>query len=207
MPDRPRIAVLGAGAWGTALAVQAARAGHAVTLWGRDRARVAEMAKARENARYLPGVKLSPAITPTEDLGAVAGSVLILAVVPAQHLRAVLQRLPAGATAPIVVCSKGVEAGTLRLPLEVEDIFSEWLLANFPHRYRHLMSLVRGMRGGKAYDSTWGKRMTGDGPYAWMTGRRFELAATRLGFNQQRRKLRTDLFARPHRAGEQLTLF
>ncbi len=119
MADRPRIAVLGAGAWGTALAVQAARAGHAVTLWGRDQARVAEMAKARENARYLPGVKLSPAIAPVADLDAVAGAVLILAAVPAQHLRAVLQRLPAAAAAPIVVCAKGVEQGTLRLPLEV----------------------------------------------------------------------------------------
>lgn len=119
MADRPRIAVLGAGAWGTALAVQAARAGHAVTLWGRDKARVAEMAKARENARYLPGVKLSPAIAPVADLDAVAGAVLILAAVPAQHLRTVLQRLPVAAAAPIVVCAKGVEQGTLRLPLEV----------------------------------------------------------------------------------------
>ncbi|MBY0332133.1 MAG: NAD(P)-dependent glycerol-3-phosphate dehydrogenase [Acetobacteraceae bacterium] len=125
MPDaahRPRIAVLGAGAWGTALAVQAARAGHAVTLWGRDAARVAEIAQARENARYLPGAKLSAAITPTDDLGAAArGAVLILAAVPAQHLRAVLERLPADAAAPIVVCAKGVEQGTLRLPLEVVE--------------------------------------------------------------------------------------
>ena len=95
----------------------------------------------------------------------------------------------------------------LRLPLELEDLFSEWLLAHFPHRYRHVMSLVRSMRGGKAYDSTWGKRMVGDGPYAWMTGRRFEIAATRAGFNIQRRKLRTDLFTPPTRAGEQLKLF
>ena len=119
MADHPRIAVLGAGAWGTALALQAARAGHAVTLWGRDQARVAEIAQARENARYLPGVTLSPAIAPVADLDAIAGAVLILAAVPAQHLRAVLQRLPAAAAAPIVVCAKGVEQGTLRLPLEV----------------------------------------------------------------------------------------
>jgi glycerol-3-phosphate dehydrogenase (NAD(P)+) len=119
MADHPRIAVLGAGAWGTALAVQAARAGHAVTLWGRDPARMAEMAKARENARYLPGLALVPAIAPVADLDAVAGSALILAVVPAQHLRGVLQRLPAAATAPILACAKGVEQGTLRLPLEV----------------------------------------------------------------------------------------
>jgi DNA repair photolyase len=101
------------------------------------------------------------------------------------------------------------EAGyvMLRLPHELVDLFGEWLLANFPHRYRHVMSLVRGMRDGKAYDSTWGKRMTGVGPYAWMTGRRFEIAASRIGFNQQRRKLRIDLFTPPKRAGEQLKLF
>ena len=73
------------------------------------------------------------------------------------------------------------EAGyvMLRLPLEVEDIFGEWMLARFPGKYRHVMALVRGMRGGKAYDSAWGKRMTGTGPYAWMVGRRFEIAARR----------------------------
>ena len=101
------------------------------------------------------------------------------------------------------------EAGyvMLRLPLEVEDVFGEWLLARFPDRYRHVMSLVRSMREGKAYDSAWGKRMTGTGPYAWMTGRRFEIAAERLGFNKQRMKPRTDLFVPPIRKGEQLRLF
>lgn len=101
------------------------------------------------------------------------------------------------------------EAGyvMLRLPLEVEDVFGEWLLARFPDRYRHVMSLVRSMREGKAYDSAWGKRMTGTGPYAWMTGRRFEIAAERLGFNKQRVKPRTDLFVPPVRKGEQLRLF
>ena len=101
------------------------------------------------------------------------------------------------------------EAGyvMLRLPLEVEDIFGEWMVQHFPDRYRHVMSLVRSMREGKAYDSTWGKRMTGTGPYAWMIGRRFEVAAERIGFNKTRQKLRTDLFQRPTRPGEQLSLF
>jgi glycerol-3-phosphate dehydrogenase (NAD(P)+) len=125
MPDRtrPRIAVLGAGAWGTALAAQAARAGCAVTLWGRDPAKVAAIAAARENARYLPGAKLSAAIALTDDLaGATAGAALVLAAVPAQHMRAVLERVPAAARgAPVVVCSKGVEQDTLRLPLEVAE--------------------------------------------------------------------------------------
>ncbi|HUZ66380.1 MAG TPA: PA0069 family radical SAM protein [Beijerinckiaceae bacterium] len=100
------------------------------------------------------------------------------------------------------------EAGyvMLRLPLEVEDIFGEWMLKHFPDRYRRVMSLIGSMRGGKAYDSTWGRRMTGSGPYAWMTGRRFELAAARAGFDAQRLKLRTDLFRPPPRPGEQFRL-
>src|SRR5918998_1210607 len=81
---RSRIAVLGAGAWGTALAVQAARAGSAAALWGRDAARVAAIAKARENARYLPGAKLSPAVELTDSLtAAVAGAAVVLVAVPA----------------------------------------------------------------------------------------------------------------------------
>ena len=101
------------------------------------------------------------------------------------------------------------EAGyvMLRLPLEVEDLFGEWLLAHFPDKFRHVMSIVRAMRSGKAYDSTWGKRMTGSGPYAWMAGRRFEIACNKLGFNKQRTKLRTDRFTPPMRSGQQLSLF
>ena len=58
------------------------------------------------------------------------------------------------------------EAGyvLLRLPLEVRDLFREWLMANFPDRYRHVFKLIRETRGGKDYDSNWGKRMTGGGP-------------------------------------------
>ena len=71
------------------------------------------------------------------------------------------------------------EAGyvLLRLPLEVAPIFKDWLLRHYPDRYRHVMSLVRSMRDGKDYDSEWGKRMKGAGPYAWQIGRRFEIAA------------------------------
>jgi DNA repair photolyase len=100
------------------------------------------------------------------------------------------------------------EAGyiILRLPLEVSPIFKDWLLRHYPDRYRHVMSLVRSMRDGKDYDSEWGKRMKGSGPYAWQIGRRFEIAARRLGFNAERRPLRTDLFVSPAKAGEQLVL-
>ncbi|WP_395382609.1 PA0069 family radical SAM protein [Mesorhizobium sp. UC22_110] len=100
------------------------------------------------------------------------------------------------------------EAGyvVLRLPLEVSPIFKDWLLRHYPDRYRHVMSLIRSMRDGKDYDSESGKRMKGAGPYAWQIGRRFEIAAKRLGFNLERRQLRTDQFVPAARPFEQLTL-
>lgn len=101
------------------------------------------------------------------------------------------------------------EAGyvLLRLPLEVAPLFKDWLLRNYPDRYRHVMSLVRSMRDGKDYDAEWGKRMRGTGPYAWQIGRRFEIAARKLGFNMKRQHLRTDLFEPVQKGGKQLSLF
>ncbi|HEY5225797.1 MAG TPA: PA0069 family radical SAM protein [Methylovirgula sp.] len=101
------------------------------------------------------------------------------------------------------------EAGyvMLRLPLELRDLFGEWLLAHYPHKFRHILSLVRSVRDGKTYDATFGKRMTGTGPYAWMIGRRFEAAVAKIGFAKSRLRLRHDLFQPPARAGEQLQLF
>ncbi len=114
-----RIAVLGAGAWGTALALQAARAGNAVALWARDAARAAVLDAARENARYLPGATLPPDVAVTAEAPEVVrDAALVLVAIPCQHLRGVLGTLPPGG-APLVLCSKGVERGTLRLPLEV----------------------------------------------------------------------------------------
>ena len=88
----------------------------------------------------------------------------------------------------------------LRLPLEVRDLFREWLMANFPDRYRHVFKLIRDMRGGKDYDSTFGMRMTGSGPIAWMIGRRFEVACERLGFNATSVKTTTAHFRPPQPA-------
>ncbi|HLH12200.1 MAG TPA: PA0069 family radical SAM protein [Methylovirgula sp.] len=100
------------------------------------------------------------------------------------------------------------EAGyvMLRLPLELHDLFSEWLAAHYPGKAQHVLSLVRSTRDGKIYDSTFGKRMTGSGPYAWMIGRRFEAAIKKLGFGGTKLKLRHDLFVPPARIGEQLRL-
>jgi DNA repair photolyase len=95
----------------------------------------------------------------------------------------------------------------LRLPLELRDLFSEWLTENFPDRHDHVFKLIRDMRGGKDYDSTFGKRMTGTGPIAWMIGRRFEVACERLGFNKTKRQITTEHFRRPRPASEQLSLF
>jgi DNA repair photolyase len=95
----------------------------------------------------------------------------------------------------------------LRLPLEVRDLFREWLMANYPDRYRHVFTLIRDMRGGRDYDSQWGTRMKGTGPMAWMIGRRFEIACEKLGLNKRRSKLITDHFAKPKRSGQQLNLF
>jgi DNA repair photolyase len=95
----------------------------------------------------------------------------------------------------------------LRLPHEVKQIVGDWLGEHYPDRAQHVMSLVEGTRGGKQYDSTWGQRMTGTGPYAWMIGRRFETASARIGFNATRRKLRTDLFCPPPKETAQLSLF
>jgi DNA repair photolyase len=95
----------------------------------------------------------------------------------------------------------------LRLPLEVRDLFREWLAANFPDREKHVFTLIRQMRGGKDYDAKWGERMTGNGPYAWMIRRRFEAACARLGLNQRSVELTTAHFRPPRgRGGEQLSL-
>ncbi|MGB6534766.1 MAG: PA0069 family radical SAM protein [Xanthobacteraceae bacterium] len=95
----------------------------------------------------------------------------------------------------------------LRLPLEIRDLFSEWLKENFPDRHDRVFSLVRDSRGGKDYDSTWGKRMTGSGPVAWMIGRRFEVACERLGFNKTHAQTTTEHFRPPRPAAAQLSLF
>jgi DNA repair photolyase len=101
------------------------------------------------------------------------------------------------------------EAGyvMLRLPLEVKTLFREWLLEHVPGKFKHVMSLVQSTREGKDYDPRFGQRQTGTGPYAWLTGRRFQMAAEKLGFNRTRLKLKTDLFIRHTKPVDQLSLF
>ena len=94
----------------------------------------------------------------------------------------------------------------LRLPLEIKDLFREWLEAEVPGRAKHVMALVRSMRGGKDYDSQWNTRMRGTGPYAQMMARRFHMAVKKLGLNQPSRPLAINDFRRPPRIGDQLSL-
>src|SRR5215470_1248015 len=94
-----------------------------------------------------------------------------------------------------------------RLPPEVRDLFREWLQANFPDRERHVFALIRQTRDGKDYDATFGKRMTGGGPYAWMIRKRFDTACSRLGLNVYKTELTTAHFRPPGVLDEQLSLF
>jgi len=113
--------VVGAGAWGTALAQLCARAGLGVTLWTRKPALATALAETGRNDLYLPGVALAPAIRATSDLADLSAADLILATTPAQHMRSVLARLapelPKGAA--VILCAKGVEQGSLKLMTQV----------------------------------------------------------------------------------------
>ena len=124
-------------------------------------------------------------------------TVMVAPVIPALNDSEIERILDAAAHAGV----KEASYVLLRLPLEVRDLFREWLMANYPDRYRHVFTLIRDMRGGRDYDSQWGTRMKGTGPMAWMIGRRFEIACEKLGLNKRRSKLTTDHFARPKRSG------
>jgi glycerol-3-phosphate dehydrogenase (NAD(P)+) len=116
------VAVLGAGSWGTALAIQFARGGHPVRLWGRDRGRLTAMAAKRCNERYLPGTAFPPSLVLEPDLtAALAGARDVLVVVPSTALREVLTELHPLLTPPMHVAwaTKGFEQGSGKLPHQV----------------------------------------------------------------------------------------
>ncbi len=166
-----------------------------VTTLDSTLARVMEP-RAATPARRLDALRqLSEAGVPT--------SVMVAPVIPALNDSEIERILDAAAAIGVK------EAGyvLLRLPLEVRDLFREWLMANFPDRYRHVFKLIRDTRDGKDYDSNWGKRQVGSGPIAWMIGRRFEVACEKLGFNKTRTKLSVSHFEPPERGPQQLKLF
>jgi glycerol-3-phosphate dehydrogenase (NAD(P)+) len=114
-----KIGVIGAGAWGTALAQVMAQGGD-VLLWALEEEVVASVNNAHVNALYLPDVPLSSAIRATADLAGMAECDALLVVTPAQHVRATLERLPETA-APLILCAKGIEAGSGKLISQVVE--------------------------------------------------------------------------------------
>jgi glycerol-3-phosphate dehydrogenase (NAD(P)+) len=115
-----RISVIGAGAWGTALAILAQRAGRAVTLWARRGEQAADMRSARENAAYLPGVPLDPAIRIETDLARALDADAVLYAQPAQHFRGFCKNAaPLWQGAALVIAAKGIECETGALLNEI----------------------------------------------------------------------------------------
>ena len=95
----------------------------------------------------------------------------------------------------------------LRLPLEIAQLFEEWLETHFPDRKKRVLELVRQSRGGKLYEACWGERMRGKGAYAEMIAQRFAVASRRLGLKKRPWDLDTSKFRPPARDGRQMNLF
>ncbi|MCZ8179327.1 MAG: PA0069 family radical SAM protein [Rhizobium sp.] len=170
------------------------KVGISVTTLDRKLARSMEP-RASTPARRLEAIKsLSEAGVPV--------AVMMAPVIPALNDHEIERILDSGKAAGASEASYVL----LRLPLEVSPLFRDWLLQNYPDRYRHVMSLVRSMRDGKDYDAEFGKRMKGAGPYAWQISRRFEMATKRLGLMRRSLHLREDLFLSPNSDGVQLSL-
>src|SRR5262245_46052012 len=160
-----------------------------------------QLARTMEPRAATPGRRLE-ALRQLSAAG-IPTSVMVAPVIPAINDMEIERILDAAALA-------GVQSAghvLLRLPLEVRDLFHEWLQANFPDRAAHVFKLIRDTRGGKDYDSTFGRRMKGEGPYAWMIGRRFETACEKLGLNQIKKSLSTDQFTPARPPAHQLSLF
>jgi len=170
----------------------------AISITSLDR----RLSRAMEPRAATPGLRLKTIRDLTK--AGIPTSTMVAPVIPAltdHEIERILDSAQAaGAT----------EAGfiMLRLPREVSPLFRDWLLKHYPDRYRHVMNLLRALRGGKDYDAEYGKRMRGDGPYAWQIGRRFEIACKKLGLNEVKRTLDNSQFIAPAQEAEnQLTLF
>ena len=160
-----------------------------------------KLARAMEPRASTPPKRLE-AIRELSRAG-VPTAIMTAPIVPAINDSEIERLLDAGAA------NGAVEAGfvMLKMPFEIKDLFREWLREHFPDKEKHVISLVRDIHGGKDYDSTWGLRQTGTGPYAWSIGRRFELACNRLGLNARSYRLTTALFKKPVLRGDQMDLF
>ena len=103
--------------------------------------------------------------------------------------------------------ARGAGYVVLRLPLEIKDLFREWLTASYPDRASRVMSLIRQMRGGRDYDMRWQSRMKGEGPIAELIGARFAAARRRFGLDRTARPLDLSQFSVPRQGADQLELF
>ncbi|WP_412064615.1 PA0069 family radical SAM protein [Rhizobium sp. SYY.PMSO] len=159
-----------------------------------------KLARAMEPRAATPPRRLE-AIQALSEAG-IRTSIMVAPIIPALNDHEIERILDAGRAAGALEASYVI----LRLPLEVSPLFRDWLLQHYPDRYRHVMSLIRSMRGGKDYDAEFGKRMKGAGPYAWQISRRFEMATRRLDLTRRNIALRDDLFVPPDGSGVQLSL-
>src|SRR5262252_60576 len=166
-----------------------------VTTLDSELERVMEPRAASPQARLRTLAALSAAGIPT--------SVMAAPMIPAlndHELEAILE-------ASAATGARWAGYVLLRLPYEIKDLFREWLAQHYPDRAAHVMSLIRDMRGGRDYDSRFGVRMRGTGPYAQLLSNRFQLACRRLNLNREPRKpLRSDMFRPPGPRGAQLQL-
>ncbi len=160
-----------------------------------------KLARAMEPRAATPDKRIE-AIAKLRDAG-VPAMVMVAPVIPAlndHEIEAILERsYDAGAR----------EAGyvMLRLPIELKQLFREWLASEHPDRAKRIVGLIQSMLSGKDYSAEFGLRQTGSGPYARQIANRFTLATKRLGYNQSRLRLRTDLFSKPIIPGAQMNLF
>ncbi len=173
-----------------------ARVALSVTTLDPDLARKMEP-RAPTPARRLEALRqLSQAGIPT--------AILASPLIPAINDHEIEAILEAGLKA-------GVEEANyivLRLPLELKELFREWLLTHYPGKLRHVLSLVQAMRQGADYDSRFATRQIGTGPYAEMLAKRFRIACQRLGLRRRHTsRLKTDLFTPPVLPGTQMSLF
>lgn len=159
----------------------------------------AKLARAMEPRASTPSRRLE-AIRLMAEAGVPTG-VMVAPVIPALNDSEIEKILTGAAYAGARTAGFVV----LRMPIEIKDLFREWLEENVPDKAAHVISLIRSMRGGKDYDAQWGERMTGKGPYAWQIGRRFELATRKLGLNKDRVPLDCSAFLVPG-SGRQLDL-
>ncbi|MEM1139452.1 MAG: PA0069 family radical SAM protein [Pseudomonadota bacterium] len=171
-----------------------AKVAFSITTLDRTLARAMEPRAASPERRLEAIAALTEAGIPT--------SVMVAPVIPGlndHEIEAILKRAAmAGA--------HGANYVMLRLPLEIKDLFREWLDTHVPDRALRVMSLVRQMRGGKEYDADWMTRQTGTGPIAAMIARRIKLASRRLGLDRPPVVLDCSQFRPPPRAGDQLAL-